>query len=44
MWQAGAVQHVVEAVEAQGCEVQLLSDFFYHLCVLKGFRVEEFLK
>ena len=44
MWQAGAVQHVVESVEAQTCKVQLFSDFFYHLCVFWSVRVAIFCK
>ena len=39
MWQAGRIQHVIEAVEAQACKVQLLADFFYHLCIFWCIRV-----
>ena len=34
----------VQTVESQGSKVQLLADFFYHLCVFRGVRVAVFLQ
>lgn len=44
MVEAGGVEHVVKTVEAEGREVELLSDFFLHFCVFRGVRVAVFLQ